>query len=420
LTEPAATGTRPDRDGLRWNFVAAVIDASGWGVGMSLVSATTILPLFVSKLTDSPLAVGMIQAVMLFGWLLPGILVSGWVEGLPRVKRTVLWIGTLERVALGILAPFCLLFGDSNRPALLLAFFASWFVMNTALGANSPGYYKLIAKTIPAAYRGRLYGIGGAISGLLGVGAAFLAEWYLERWAFPGGFAACFLTAVVVQGVTVVPLGFMREPEQAAHHAPPPSLPHHRLRLIREDPRLMWICAAVVVFSVNQMAAAFYTVFAIERMGATDATVAGFTAVVTGAKALGFLLVGWLGDRFGNRAAIQASSLFGLAAATLAWGAPNLAWLYVVFMLNEVAVQGWAVCAMNYVLELCPPERAGTYTAVYGVFTGPARVLLPLAGGALVGIVGYAPVFAAGAFGALLAMVLVAARLPEPRAASVA
>lgn len=410
-----AAPTAHDPRVLRWNFGAAVIDAGGWGVGMSLVSATTILPLFVSKLTDSPLAVGMIQAVMLFGWLLPGILVSGWVEALPRVKRSVMWIAALERLTLGILAPLCLWFGDRNRPALLLAFFLAWFVMNTAMGANLPGYYKLIAKTIPAVYRGRLYGIGGAASGLVGIGAAFLAEWYLGRWAFPGGFAACFFTAALVQGVTVLPLAWMREPEQEAHHAPPRSLPHQRLRLIREDPRLAWICVAVAVFSVNQMAAAFYTLFAIERMGATDATVAGFTAVVTGAKTVAFLLVGWLGDRFGNRAAIQVSSLFGLLAAAVAWGAPSLSWLYVVFVLNEIAVQGWGVCAMNYVLELCPPERSGTYTAVYGVFTGPVRVLLPLAGGVLVSAFGYPPVFAAGVIGAALAVALVTARLPEPR-----
>jgi MFS family permease len=411
---PADGSTTVSRN-LRWNFGAAVIDAGGWGVGMSLVSATTILPLFVSKLTDSPLAVGMIQAVMLFGWLLPGILVSGWVEALPRVKRPVFLIALVERCALALVAPFCLFFGDQNRQGLLIAFFAAWFVMNSAMGANLPGYYKLIAKTIPPEYRGRLYGVGGAASGVVGVGAALLAEWYLGRWAFPAGFAACFLTAALVQTLTCIPIALMREPEQPAAHAPAPSLPHQRLRLILDDRRLLWLCVAVVVFSLNQMAAAFYTLFAIERMGASDVTVAGFTAVVTGAKAVAFLLVGWLGDRFGNRAAIQVSSLFGTLAAALAWGAPDLSWLYVVFMLNEIAVQGWGVCAMNYVLELCPTERAGTYTAVFGVFTGPARVLFPLAGGVMVGIVGYSPVFVAGVVGGLLAMLLIAARLPEPR-----
>ena len=172
---------------VRWNFGAAFIDAAGWGLGMSFISEKTILPLFVRELTPSPVAVGMIQAVMLFGWLVPGILVSGRIERLPRVKGRVLWVAMLERSMLLLMVPLCLWLGESHRPALLGAFFACWFVMNTAVGANTPAYYKLIAKTIPAALRGRLYGYGGAISRLLGLGATFLAGWLLARWGYPAG-----------------------------------------------------------------------------------------------------------------------------------------------------------------------------------------------------------------------------------------
>jgi MFS family permease len=408
--------SREARSGdLRWNFGAGVIDAAGWGAGMSLVSATTILPLFVSRLTDSPVAVGMIQAVMLFGWLLPGILVSGWVERLPRVKTSVMWIAALERLALFVLAPLCLFFGAGNPAALLAAFFLVWLIMNAAMGANLPGYYKLIAKTIPAEYRGRLYGIGGAISGFVGVGGAALVGWFLQRWEFPGGFAACFLAASIVQTVTFVPIAFMREPEQSREATLPDVRPLQRLALIREDSRLRWLCVAVALFSFNQMGAAFHTLFAIDRLDATEADVARFTAAVTGARAVAFLLVGWLGDRFGNRAAMQVATTFGVAAAALAWHAPGVTWMYAVFMLNEVAVQGWGVCSVNYVLELCPTERSGTYTAVFGVFTGPLRVGLPLVGGALAAMVGFQTLFAAGVVGGLVTLVVLATRVPEPR-----
>src|SRR3712207_5541965 len=145
-----------NRGNFRWNFTAAVIDAAGWGVGMGLVSATTILPLFVRQLTPSPVATGLIQAamlfgwlvpgilvsattilplfvrqltpspvatgliqaVMLFGWLVPGILVSGWVERLPRVKGPVLGIAILERLMLLLMVFFCLWLGPRDRPAL--------------------------------------------------------------------------------------------------------------------------------------------------------------------------------------------------------------------------------------------------------------------------------------------------------------
>jgi MFS family permease len=400
---------------VRWNFGAAVIDAAGWGVGMGLISATTILPLFVRHLTGSPVAVGLIQATMLFGWLVPGILVSGWVERLARVKAPVLWIAALERCMLLLMVPLCLWLGRSHPTALLACFFGCWLVMNAAMGANTPGYYKLIAKTIPVNLRGRVYGIGGAISGVLGVGAAFLAGWFLEHWGFPGAYAACFFVAFCVQSLTVAPLGFMREPVQPPEAAPQRAPVWRSLLLLRQDARLFWLCAAVALFSLNQMAGGFYTLYAITRFGASDATVAQFTAVLMGARVVAFLLVGWLGDRHGNRAALLLSTAAGIGCAAAAWLAPDLAWMYAVFALNEVAIQGWGVCSMNYVLELCPPERSGTYTAVFGVVSGPFRVLLPLCGGVIVAALGYQPVFALALLGGALALALVIGAVSEPR-----
>lgn len=404
----------PDRAAdLRWNFVAAVIDAAGWGVGMGLISATTILPLFVQRLTDSPVAIGMIQATMLFGWLIPGILVSGWVERLARVKPSVMWIAAVERVALLLMAGLCV--WSPDRTVLLWGFFACWSVMNACMGANTPGYYKLIAKTIPAEMRGRLYGIGGAVSGLLGMAAALPAGWFLQNWGFPRGFAACFLAAFFVQSLTVLPLGVMREAAQPPEHAALRLGMLRSLRLVREDRRLAWLVAALALFSLNQMAGGFYTLYAIQRFHAGAEAVAVFTAVAMGGRTVAFLAVGWMGDRFGNRAAIRFATLCGVGAAALAVAAPDVRWLYYVFALNEAAVQGWGVCAMNYVLELCRPERASTYTAVFGVLSGPFRVVLPVVAGGLVGVLGFRAVFAAAVVGGVLAYALLMTRVPEPR-----
>ncbi len=400
---------------LRWNFSAAVIDAAGWNVGMSLASPTTILPLFVRQLTEEPLWVGMIQAVMLFGWLVPGILVAGWVERLPRVKVSVVAIAAVERAMLLLLAPLCVWLGRTNRPALLMAFFACWGIMHACVGANTPGYYKLIAKTIPAELRGRLYGIGGAISGVLGAGTALAAGWLLQRRGFPDGYAACFLGAFAAMALSFLPVAFMREAEQ-----PPDAVPERigirqALGLVRADPRLYWLGVAVALFSLNTMAGSFYALYAIQRFGAGAAAIGEYTAVQMGTRVVAYLLVGWIGDARGNRSALLISTLAGTIAAALALGAPGGGWMWAIFAWNEVATLGWGVCALNYVLELCPPERSGTYTAVYGVLSGPFRVVLPLFGGALAGSIGFPPLFAAAALGGVAALLVLLARLPEPR-----
>ncbi len=401
-----------DERNVGWNFGAAVIDSCGWGVGMGMISASTILPLFVRQLTPSPFAVGLIQTVMLFGWLVPGILTSPWVEHLPRVKRSVMWVAALERSMLLLMAGFCIWLG---RTALLYSFFGCWFVMSAAVGANTPGYYKLIAKTIPPRLRGRLYGIGGAASGILGTGAALLAGWFLGRWGFPGGFAACFLAAFTFHSVSVAPLAFIREPEQPDEHAPEHRNPFRTLREVSADRRMVWLCIAIALFSLNGAAAAFYTDYSIIRFGAGTETVAAFTAVVMAARTLASILAGWVGDHRGNRAAILIATVAGIAAAGLAYRAPALGWMYPVFVFNEIAVQGWGVCAINYVLELCPPERSGTYTGVFSLLSGPFRVALPLLGGLIVERAGHGTVFLAAVVGGILALVTLLRCVPEPR-----
>jgi MFS family permease len=404
-----------ERRDLRWNFSAAVIDAAGWGLGMAFISERTVLPLFVAQLTSSPAAVGLIQTITLLGWLLPGILISGWLERQPRVKHSVMWLALGERVFLALLIPLCLWLGPWNRPGLLLAFFVCWLGMNALMGANMPGYYKLIVKTIPPEARGRMYGIGGALAGLMGVAAAPLCGWLLSTQGFPGGFAACFAAATVAMTVTVLPLGFMREAAQPPEATPERASVRQTLSLLRHDPRLPWLAAAMALFSLTQTAGGFYTTYAIQRFGAGPEAVAGFTAAQMVARTVGFLLAGWVGDHRGNRAALRLATACGVAAAVLALVAPGLGWMYAVFVLTEVAIVGWSVCSINYVLELCPTERSGSYTAVFNLVSGPLRALLPLLGGLLAAALGYGPLFWAAILGGMLSLALLAGRITEPR-----
>src|SRR3712207_7772840 len=64
-----------------------------------------------------------------------------------------------------------------------------------------------------------------------------------------------------VTGVQTCALPIFQPPEAA----PARSGVWSTLQLLREDPRLLWLCAALTLFGLNQMAAAFYTTYAIRR-----------------------------------------------------------------------------------------------------------------------------------------------------------
>lgn len=412
-----------ERD-VRWNFLAALIDAAGWGLGMGLISAATFLPLFVRQLSDSTLAVGLISTSMIFGMYVPGVLVARRVERLARVKPYVIALAVVERLLLFLVVPLIYLVGPHSRQALLVGFLLCWFLMNVAMGCNHPSYYKLIARTIPAGMRGRLYGVGGALAGLLGIGAGQIAGQLLSRLGYPHGYALCFAAAVVVLLVTLIPLAFMREPVEecapgidprqgsARRRASEPSL----LSVLRGDGNLLRLTLSHILFSGSLMAAGFYTEYAIRAFDAGPRTVGHFTSAVMASQVLASLLCGVLGDRRGNKWVLQIATAAGIGSAVLAATAGSVTAFYPALALSQIAATGWSIAAFNCVLEMCGEERAATYTALSTVFTGPFKAAMPLMGAWLIPLFGYVPVFllAAGLTGA--GLIVLTRGVVEPRA----
>ncbi|MCX6071706.1 MAG: hypothetical protein NTU91_12770, partial [Chloroflexi bacterium] len=59
------------RRNYRWNLTVSVGEVALFFFGTSFIASTTILPLFVSKLTSSTLAVGLVALLAQGGWYLP-------------------------------------------------------------------------------------------------------------------------------------------------------------------------------------------------------------------------------------------------------------------------------------------------------------------------------------------------------------
>ena len=357
--------------------------------------------MFVNDLHGSHYAVGLIKTLMAFGWYVPGIMVAGMIERRARVKPFVMALAVVERSFLLAMAPLCLWLGTAHRSALLWAFFCCWGGMTFTMGCNNPSYMKLIAKTIPPEWRGRLYGIGGAVAGLLGVLGATLAKWLLHSLGYPGGYAACFAVAFVIQTLSVLPLGFMKEP--VGEEAPAEA---HRLadlvRLMRQDPVLQGFIGVGILFAANGMATAFYTAYAIDRFHAGVNRIVMFTAVLMASQVVANLL-------WPDAATDRSRNALRRTLST------EVTWLIPVFALNQIAVTSWGIAQINYVLELCGPERTATYSAVAGIFIGPFRAAAPLVGAWLVGSAGYRSMFGLSAALTLLALAVSWRWVLEPR-----
>jgi hypothetical protein len=71
---------------LRLNYIVNIPDGGFFGFGLGFASFTTVIPLFVSKMTSSAILIGMITAVHVMGFQIPQLLMARPVSRLARYK----------------------------------------------------------------------------------------------------------------------------------------------------------------------------------------------------------------------------------------------------------------------------------------------------------------------------------------------
>ena len=82
----------------RWNFWVNVGDLSFVNLAGSFVYLSTILPLYVSYLTESRVLIGLIPAIYLVASHVPQLLMAARAESLERKKPWIVRISVFERV----------------------------------------------------------------------------------------------------------------------------------------------------------------------------------------------------------------------------------------------------------------------------------------------------------------------------------
>jgi MFS family permease len=389
---------------------------------MSFLSPKTILPYYVRQLTTSNVAIGAIPALSLFGALVPQILAAPASERRPVQRRFVLWVALVERLPYLVLALATYLLGF-RAPSLLQTIFLLSLAANAVcMGLNIPAYTTLVSKVIRPQRRGRLFGMGNGVSGVLAFGGAALSGWLLSAYPPRVAFSLCFLLGFLVLLVTVLPLGFVREPRSPvpAEHEPFSDYLRGSLKLLRDDPQYARFLASQVLLSLSGIASSFYTVHAMDRFrisGERGAEIGLFTMALMLSTVVGGFLWGHVGDQRGNRVLL---ALGTVSIAVLSLGvlwAPTVAIFTAMFFLSGLATSALDLASFNIVMEFSPEGRVPTYSALRATVIAPVACA-SLAAGRLTDLWmdrwGYAPLFLFAAVCATLSLLLLS-RVREPR-----
>ena len=145
-----------------WNFRAFVVDFVFFAMAMTFINSSSVLPAFIRELTDSTVAIGLAGTVFSGGWFLPQLLVARLIGHKPRKKPYL--IAALPARGLFLVIAAALWAGMARYPAAMLAiFFVCLALFAIGDGFTSVPWYDLLARTIPANRRGRLFGLSQVI-----------------------------------------------------------------------------------------------------------------------------------------------------------------------------------------------------------------------------------------------------------------
>jgi len=359
--------------------------------------------------------------------MLPQLVAANYVTGKARQKPYLIIPAIIGRSFTWLLA-LLLFLGPAQRPLLHYGALVLWVaVFWLCDGLASVPWFHLVSKTIPPGRRGRLFGMGQALGGVLAVGAGLIVRYVLSQRGppFPVNYAWLFLLSGTAFLASLGLISAIREdPEPASDDRVPwraylPQL----ASLLGRDADFRLVTLVRWLLGAGGMAAPFYILYATEDLGLSQEAIGFFVSLQVGASVLLGLFMGYVNERAGSRRVIQVSTLMGLMPPLGALFIPQLMptrgagflWAYALVF---VGLQGVMSCMMlgfmNFVMEIAPREEEPTYVGLANTL-GAVLLVYPLLGGILLDRISYHGLFTLTALAVGLAFLL-ATRLREPRA----
>ena len=331
---------------LRHNYLFNVLDGAFFGFALGFASFSTVIPLFVSTFTDSALLIGLIPALHNIGWQLPQLLTARSIAGLTRLRPTVLFLTIQERLPFVGLIAVALLAPRIGPKASLIATFLLLTWQGLGGGVTANAWQNLIARVIPGEYRATFYGFQSAAANLLASGGAVASGFILDNVRPPWDFAICFAAAVLLMIVSFFMLS------QNIEH-PVPRLEtegdSHNfwlevLRILKSDRNFDWYLVSRALMQFALMAAAFYTVYAVNILGMSRSMAGIMASVLMVTQVVANPLLGWLADKSGRRFVLILGAFCASVSAFIAFWAPSINWFFLVSILAGLAfTSNWTI-----------------------------------------------------------------------------
>jgi MFS family permease len=395
--------TEKDR---RHNYNCYAADCIFFNVGNAFFEPNSIIPAFLSQLTDSNILIGLSSTIRNCGWFLPQLFVANYVQGMVRKKPLGIICFALMRFSAGALAITAFLLAGKHPSAALLIFYLFYIVFSFADGFSGVPWVDIMGKTIPPGQRGRLLATSQFIGGGLAFGAGFFIKGILEspKLTFPINYGIIFLTGFTALMVSFVSFSLVKEPPSRINGRKMGYKEYFRwiLDIFLKDRNFARVIGVSFMTRAMFLSLPFYVIFARNVLMFPQDIVGYFVS----AQMIGYLISshiwGYLSDNLSNKRVITLTGVSAaatpclalIAAAGFNLGIDSL--LIPIYLLLYISI-GFTITGMwtgynNYLLEITGDENRAVYVGLYNTMGTPAT-FFPLLGGFIIQHFSYVYVF---------------------------
>lgn len=344
---------------LRRNFTFGVLNGTFFMAALAFVAGSTVLPVFISRLTESRILIGLFSHMEWFGWLFPQLLAAIFIAHKRKVLSFYNGLSVARLVMFGLAIWFILIF-KSNYSAMLIAFGTTFTIFSIFSGMAGVAFTEIVGKMIPLNKRGSFFGLRMFSGGLLAVLAGIAVKIIIDEYAFPFDFAYVCGISWVLMLLGLVCFALIKEPDvtESLDRANPKSQFKLALKIFKSDSNFRRLIFSKAWVNSALMATPFYVIFAMGVLGAPEWMAGIYLSIQMIGYLASNLLWGWLANYISNKKVIVLAGLCRVIPAIVAFLSAYFPvdplYFGAVFLFIGMAESGIDMGYMTYLLEISP------------------------------------------------------------------
>lgn len=369
---------------LRYNIKMNMINGLAWAIGFNMVNP--FIGIYAIKLGADDFQVSLLNslpALMVVIGVIPVTYLINSLKDVHKFAYTVLYIARTFYFLLA-LAPF---FNKEFQPWIVVILVG---VMNLPSMAVGMCWQSFMSELIPHEYRSKVFADRNFWTTIVATITVLVTGWLLDNIVFPINYQVIFTIAFIFGLIESYYFSRFYVVESDLEEANPANFYEAFKNMLESKKFIYFNITSFIYYFTWIMAWPIFTVYKVNFLHANNGWMSIFTIVSSIGSILAFYKWADLSNKKGNGFTVALSALL-LGFIPLMWATTKSLYVGAVFdFLGGIAVGGYNMLLLNWLLELLPPTSGKmSYIAVFTLITQIAAFIAPMFGMWLYTQIGY-------------------------------